>query len=174
MSIAWHSVKVHNCNCYYYWGNIIIIIEINAHYYLHPYFNIYMHQIIKGLWRRSYPRKDSCGIGTHKVEIQPTIDLVEYGGLWPACGGGKSGGYRRDDGCGFLSPSPIGFHYHRDIIIIFCLFRNKDKIVCIIINGINTCTILLLKKKRYTRQYMNGINAHTELLLLLYNTYTYG
>ena len=59
-----------------------------------------MHQIIKGLWRRSYPRKDSCGIGTHKVEIQPTIDLVEYGGLWPACGGGKSGGYRRDDGCG--------------------------------------------------------------------------
>ena len=48
-----------------------------------------MHQIIKGLWRRSYPRKDSCGIGTHKVEIQPTIDLVEYGGLWPACGGGK-------------------------------------------------------------------------------------
>ena len=40
-----------------------------------------MHQIIKGLWRRSYPRKDSCGIGTHKVEIQPTIDLVEYGGL---------------------------------------------------------------------------------------------
>ena len=89
-------------------------IEINAHYYLHPYFNIYMHQIIKGLWRRSYPRKDSCGIGTHKVEIQPTIDLVEYGGLWPACGGGKSGGYRRDDGCGFLSPSPIGFHYHRD------------------------------------------------------------
>ena len=44
-----------------------------------------MHQIIKGLWRRSYPRKDSCGIGTHKVEIQPTIDLVEYGGLWPAC-----------------------------------------------------------------------------------------
>ena len=73
-----------------------------------------MHQIIKGLWRRSYPRKDSCGIGTHKVEIQPTIDLVEYGGLWPACGGGKSGGYRRDDGCGFLSPSPIGFHYHRE------------------------------------------------------------
>ena len=50
----------------------------------------------------------------HKVEIQPTIDLVEYGGLWPACGGGKSGGYRRDDGCGFLSPSPIGFHYHRE------------------------------------------------------------
>ena len=46
-----------------------------------------MHQIMKGLWRRSYPRKDSCGIGTHKVEIQPTIDLVEYGGLWPACGG---------------------------------------------------------------------------------------
>ena len=45
-----------------------------------------MHQIIKGLWRRRYPRKDSCGIGTHKVEIQPTIDLVEYGGLWPACG----------------------------------------------------------------------------------------
>ena len=40
-----------------------------------------MHQIIKGLWRRSYPRKDSCGIGTHKVEIQPTIDLVEYGGI---------------------------------------------------------------------------------------------
>ena len=71
-----------------------------------------MHQIIKGLWRRSCPRKDSCGIGTHKVEIQPTIDLVEYGGLWPACGSGKSGGYRRDDGCGFLSPSPIGFHYY--------------------------------------------------------------
>ena len=81
----------------------IYLLEINAHYYLHPYFNIYMHQIIKGLWRRSYPRKDSCGIGTHKVEIQPTIDLVEYGGLWPACGGGKSGGYRRDDGCGLLS-----------------------------------------------------------------------
>ena len=60
---------------------LLIIIEINAHYYLHPYFNIYMHQIIKGLWRRSYPRKDSCGIGTHKVEIQPTINLVEYGGL---------------------------------------------------------------------------------------------
>ena len=38
-----------------------------------------MHQVIKGLLRRSYPRKDSCGIGTHKVEIQPTIDLVEYG-----------------------------------------------------------------------------------------------
>ena len=92
----------------------LLNVQINAHYNLHPYFNIYMHQIIKGLWRRSYPRKDSCGIGTHKVEIQPTIDLVEYGGLWPACGGGKSRGYRRDDGCGFLFPSPIGFHYHRD------------------------------------------------------------
>ena len=54
---------------------------------------MYMHQIIKGLWQKGYPRKDSCGIGTHKVEIQPTIDPVEYGGLWPACGGGKSGGY---------------------------------------------------------------------------------
>ena len=84
------------------------------HIIIYILISIYMHQIIKGLWRRSYPRKDSCGIGTHKVEIQPTIDLVEYGGLWPACGGGKSGGYRRDDGCGFLSPSPIGFHYHRD------------------------------------------------------------
>ena len=37
--------------------------------------------------------KDSCGIGTDQVEIQPTIDLVEYDGFWPACGGGKSGGY---------------------------------------------------------------------------------
>ena len=100
---------------------------MNAHYYLHPYFNIYMHQIIKGLWRRSYPRKDSCGIGTHKVEIQPTIDLVEYGGLWPACGGGKSGGYRRDDGCGFLSPSPIGFHYHRDNFITIKISRYINK-----------------------------------------------
>ena len=67
-----------------------------------------------GLWRRSYSRKDSCGIGTDQVEIQPTIDLVEYDGFWPACGGGKSGGYCGDDGSGFLTPSPIGFHYHRD------------------------------------------------------------
>ena len=65
---------------------LFLFFQINAHYYLHPYFNIYMHQIIKGLWLRRYPRKDSCGIGTHKVEIQPTIDLVEYGGLWLACG----------------------------------------------------------------------------------------
>ena len=46
-----------------------------------------------GIWRRSYPRKDSCGIGTDQVEIQLTIDLVEYDEFWPACGGGKSGGY---------------------------------------------------------------------------------
>ena len=39
-----------------------------------------------------YPREDSCCIGTDKVEIQSVIDLIEYNGLWPACGGGKSRG----------------------------------------------------------------------------------
>lgn len=43
------------------------------------------------LYGRSYPREESCGIGTDMVEIQLAIDLVvEYDGLWLACGGGKS------------------------------------------------------------------------------------
>ena len=58
-----------------------------------------------------YPRKDSCGINNDKVEVRLAEDLVVYHGLWPAHGGGKSGG---DDGNGFLSTSTLGFEYHGD------------------------------------------------------------
>ena len=52
-----------------YFSVVLSDIQINAHYYLHPYFNI-------------------------NAPDNKTIDLVDYGGLWPACGGGKSGGGR--------------------------------------------------------------------------------
>ena len=32
------------------------------------------------------------------VEIQSAIDLIKYDGLWPTHGGGKSRGYRGDNG----------------------------------------------------------------------------
>ena len=50
------------------------------------------------------------------------VDLIKYDGLWPTHGGGKSGGYRGDNGSGyrgdnssgFFSSSSIGFNDHRD------------------------------------------------------------
>ena len=41
------------------------------------------------------------------MEIQSAIDLIKYDGYWPTHGGGKSRGYRRDNGSGFFSPSSI-------------------------------------------------------------------
>ena len=42
-----------------------------------------MHQIIKGLWRRSYPRKDSCGIGILLLLliIYNNIDITSLQGI---------------------------------------------------------------------------------------------
>ena len=78
----------------YMCNTIVKYLFMVLHIYIFLLHKTKTHYIQKlGLWWRSYPSKDSCGIGTDKVEIQPSIDLVEYDGLWPACGGGKSGGY---------------------------------------------------------------------------------
>ena len=51
------------------------------------------------------------------MEIQSAIDLVKYDGLWPTHGGGKSRGYRGDNGSGFFPQASyvsatIGTHIH--------------------------------------------------------------
>ena len=61
-------------------------------------------------WRRSYPRKDCCCVGTDKVEIHPAICLTEYNGLWWHV---KVASLESIGDSGFLSPSPIGFNHHR-------------------------------------------------------------
>ena len=49
------------------------------------------------------------------MEIQSAIDLIKYDdGLWPTHEGGKSRGYRGDNGSGFFSPNSICFNDHRD------------------------------------------------------------
>ena len=70
---------------------LLFNVQINAHYYLASLFQYKCTKDNEKVYGGgAILERIAVALAHIKVEIQPTIDLVEYGGLWPACGGGKS------------------------------------------------------------------------------------
>ena len=60
--------------------------------------------------RRAILERIAAPLALTRWRFSRAIDLIKYDGLWPTHGGGKSRGYRGDNGSGFFSPSSICFN----------------------------------------------------------------